>query len=376
MSRFLNGIALSCLVAGGAVAQDLGRPATPEEVTAWDIDVRPDGTGLPDGSGDVSAGETVYSENCAVCHGVFGEGEGRWPVLMGGFGTLDSQRPVKTIGSYWPYLSTVWDYVHRAMPFGAAQSLTNDEVYAVTAYLLYLNDLVDDDFVLTRENLAEIRLPNEGDFYLDDRAEVELPKFTHDVCMSDCKDDVEITMHAAVLDVTPGGGGASLEDGGSAPEAGDSGVADTAEAMSEGDSAPETVPQDGEAQVAEPDGAAPAEGGDTDLTLTEADPALVAEGEKLFRQCKACHQVGEGAKNRTGPHLNGVVGRAAGSVDDFRYSSAMAEAGDAGLVWDAVSLEAFLTDPRGYMKGTKMSFRGLKEEDVPAVLAYLGSLGE
>ncbi len=163
MSRFLEHASLACLIvaAGAASAQDLGRPATPEEIAAWDIDVRPDGAGLPDGSGDVTTGEQVFTDNCAVCHGVFGEGEGRWPVLMGGFGTLDGARPVKTVGSYWPYLSTVWDYVHRAMPFGAAQSLSDDEVYAVTAYLLYLNDIVDDDFVLSRENLAETHLPNE-----------------------------------------------------------------------------------------------------------------------------------------------------------------------------------------------------------------------
>ncbi len=96
MSRFLNGVAAACLVAAPAAAQDLsqlGRPATPEEVASWNIDVRPDGMGLPEGSGDVSTGEQIYNDNCSTCHGVFGEGEGRWPVLMGGFGTLDAARP-------------------------------------------------------------------------------------------------------------------------------------------------------------------------------------------------------------------------------------------------------------------------------------------
>ncbi len=279
-------------------------------------------------------------------------------------------------------MSTVWDYVHRAMPFGAAQTLSDDEVYAVVAYLLYLNDLVDDDFVLNQDNLAETHLPNEEGFYLDDRPEVELPRFTRDVCMSDCKDNVEITMHAAVLDVTPEGGGASLEDATPTDEA----TADVSE--SEMDTAA-AIADDGDSNLAEAagdidiglnavegDGAVEAERSDTNegsLAMAEANPELISEGETLFRQCKSCHQIGEGAKNRVGPKLNGVIGRAAGAVDDFRYSKAMQEAGEAGLVWDAVSLEEFLSDPRGYLKGTKMTFNGLDQDEIPAMLAYLGS---
>jgi len=120
----------------------LGRKALDAEVAAWDIDIRPDGQGLPSGSGLASDGGEIYDAQCASCHGVFGEGEGRWPILAGGFDTLSDDRPEKTIGSYWPYLSTVYDYVRRAMPFGNARSLSDDEVYALTAYLLYLNDLV------------------------------------------------------------------------------------------------------------------------------------------------------------------------------------------------------------------------------------------
>jgi S-disulfanyl-L-cysteine oxidoreductase SoxD len=181
----------------------LGREAHPEEIAAWDIDVRPDGLGLPAGSGSVLDGEDLYIDNCASCHGDFGEGSGRWPVLAGGRGTLTSEDPNKTIGSYWPYLSTVWDYVHRAMPFGYAQSLSADETYAITAYLLYLNDVVDDDFVLTRENFLEVPMPNEANFQDDDRLETEFPLFVRDPCMTDCKETVEITARAMVLDVTP-----------------------------------------------------------------------------------------------------------------------------------------------------------------------------
>lgn len=185
----------------------LGRTATAAEITAWDIDIRPDGQGLPVGSGDVLTGEEVFTDNCAVCHGDFGEGVDRWPVLTGGFGTLTQERPVKTTGSYWPYLSTVYDYIRRAMPFGSAQSLSDDDVYAITAYLLYMNDLVDEDFTLSNENFLEVRLPNEQAFYMDDRAETELPVFSAEPCMENCKQSVEITKRAAILDVTPDGEG-------------------------------------------------------------------------------------------------------------------------------------------------------------------------
>jgi cytochrome c len=183
----------------------LGREALPEEVAAWDIDVRPDGQGLPVGSGTVAEGGPIYDEACAVCHGVFGEGEGRWPVLAGGFDTLTADRPEKTIGSYWPFASTIFDYVHRAMPFGNARSLSADETYAVTAYLLYLNDVVtDEDFELSNETFTEVTLPNEENFYPDDR--LDEPNFTMNTepCMSNCGDGpAEIVMRARVLDVTP-----------------------------------------------------------------------------------------------------------------------------------------------------------------------------
>ena len=194
--------ALAMTLPAAAEPLGLGRPALPEEVAAWDIDVRPDGAGLPPGSGSALEGEEIYSERCAYCHGDFGEGIDRWPVLAGGQGTLTADRPVKTIGSYWPFASTVWDYVHRAMPFGEAQSLTDDEVYAVTAYILYLNDIVDEDFELSDGNFLEVTMPNEGGFTPDAR-EAERPA-DEVPCMSKCKPGpVEVTMRARVLDVTP-----------------------------------------------------------------------------------------------------------------------------------------------------------------------------
>jgi len=202
----LTGAAVALSLACGAAfagKYNLGREATNEEVAAWNIDVRPDGQGLPEGSGTVEVGEEIYAEKCAMCHGDFGEGVDRWPVLAGGGDTLSGDRPIKTIGSYWPYLSTVFDYVNRAMPFAEARSLENDEVYALTAYLLYVNDLVDDEeFELSKSNFLDIRLPNEANFFADDR--LSSPVFNKvEPCMKDCKPEAKVTGRARVLDVTP-----------------------------------------------------------------------------------------------------------------------------------------------------------------------------
>lgn len=185
----------------------IGRKALDEEVIAWDIDVRPDGLGLPKGAGNAMDGVDLYDANCASCHGDFGEGTGRWPILAGGQDTLVDDRPEKTIGSYWPYLSTVYDYIRRSMPFGNARSLSDDDVYAITAYLLYLNDLVEEDFELNSENFASIKLPNEANFIADNRAAEPYRSTTAEsVCMTNCKDSpAEVTQRARVLDVTPDG---------------------------------------------------------------------------------------------------------------------------------------------------------------------------
>ena len=181
----------------------LGREAMAEEIQAWDTDIRPDGAGLPPGKGSVKEGEIIFQEQCAACHGEFGEGAGRWPVLAGGQGSLKSEGPEKTIGSFWPYASTTFDYIQRAMPFGNARSLTPDQVYALTAYILQLNDLVKEDFVLSRENFSSVKLPNERNFFDDDREKSEKHFWKKNPCMSNCKMEVKVTGHARVLDVTP-----------------------------------------------------------------------------------------------------------------------------------------------------------------------------
>ena len=149
--------------AGADQRYGLGKPIGPEELAGWDIDVRPDGKGLPPGKGSVNAGNGVFAEACSSCHGERGEG-GPMDRLTGGFKTLSTDNPVRTVGSYWPYATTLFDYIRRAMPFNAPQSLTDDQVYAVVAYILFLNDIVPDGTELDAQSLPKIRMPNRDGF--------------------------------------------------------------------------------------------------------------------------------------------------------------------------------------------------------------------
>jgi cytochrome c len=183
----------------------IGRQATSQEIAGWDIDVRPDGQGLPEGKGTPKQGEPLYVERCGACHGEFGESAGRWPMVAGGNGTLATHDPMKTVGSYWPYASTVIDYIRRAMPFGAAQSLTNDELYAITAYVLLLNDVItDENFELNEKTFKTLKLKNEPNFFDDDREAAEKAFWKKDPCMKDClPGTAKVTGRASVIDVTP-----------------------------------------------------------------------------------------------------------------------------------------------------------------------------
>ena len=147
-----------------------GRAPTVEEVQAWDIAIGPGGQELPIGSGSVAAGATVYAQFCAACHGAKGN-DGADAKLTGGHGTLDSAKPVQTIGSYWPYATTIFDYVRRAMPFTAPGSLSNNDVYAVTAFLLEQNEIVAADFIADRSTLPAVDMPNRNGFFPDPRPE-------------------------------------------------------------------------------------------------------------------------------------------------------------------------------------------------------------
>lgn len=151
--------------AGSPVTEtpDLGRVATPAEVAGWDVSIAPDGRGLPPGRGTSSQGAIVYQQKCQNCHGEKGSGQPN-DRLVGGHGTLASKTPVRTIGSYWPYATTVFDYVRRSMPYVQPQSLTDDEVYAVTAYLLSLNGIIGENDVIDARTLPKVTMPNQDNF--------------------------------------------------------------------------------------------------------------------------------------------------------------------------------------------------------------------
>jgi cytochrome c len=162
----MTGAALALMLFPEARAYDFGRPATLDEIKLWDIDVRPDGKGLPEGSGTAAHGKQVYEENCEACHGPNGQG-GIKDRLVGGQGSLASDKPIKTVGSFWPYATTLFDYIRRAMPDPAPGSLGPDDAYAVTAYILNLNGLLPDDGKLDRESLPKIQMPNRNGFAPD-----------------------------------------------------------------------------------------------------------------------------------------------------------------------------------------------------------------
>lgn len=184
----------------------LGRVALPEEIKAWDTDVRPDGVGLPDGKGTPKLGDAIFQERCSTCHGEFGEGVGRYPVLAGGLGSLKADRPDKTVGSYWSDATTLFDYIKRAMPYGNARSLTDDEIYAVAAYILSMNDVIkDENFELNKNTLAKIKMPNAAGFYEDDRDTTEKHFWNKSPCMSNCRDEPKVIGRAISVDVTPEG---------------------------------------------------------------------------------------------------------------------------------------------------------------------------
>ena len=166
------------MMAGIGRAEDLpptgygfGRPATDAESKAWNIDVSPNGEGLPPGQGTAAQGAKVYAKKCAACHGPTGD-EGPAAKLVGGQGTLATSQPVKTVGSYWPYATTLYDYVHRAMPFTAPQSLKPDEVYAVVAWILNRNGIIPEHAVMDANALPQVRMPNRNGFVPDPRPDV------------------------------------------------------------------------------------------------------------------------------------------------------------------------------------------------------------
>ena len=300
-----------CLVSPLAFAADkkgLGKPATEREIQGWDIDIRPDGKGLPAGQGDAIAGEEIFLQKCASCHGEFAEGAGRYPALAGGAGSLDTHDPVKTVGSYWPYASTIFDYVRRAMPFGHAQSLTNDEVYAITAFILYSSEIIEDDVVMNQQTLPAVKMPNRDGFISGAKHDIPRKK----PCMKNCLAKKPVIVgKARQIDVTP------------------------------------------ESEAKE-----------------EVAAATSEKGEAVFAsQCLACHSMAEG-ENKFGPSLHAVVGRKASALDSYiNYSAAMKSV---GLTWSEDNLRQFLSAPQALVAGTSMPYGGLQNEsELDSLILYL-----
>jgi cytochrome c len=179
-----------------------GKPPTAAEIAGWDIDVRgADGVGLPGGKGTVDHGADLFAQQCAACHGAFGEGEGRYPKLMGGEGTLTGDRPEPSVGSYWPFAPTLFDYIDRAMPLSAPHTMSADDVYAVVAYILNFNNIVPDSFVADRNSLPKVKMPNRHNFTWKDPR----PDTAAKACMKDCADakSVKIISTAEGKNLTP-----------------------------------------------------------------------------------------------------------------------------------------------------------------------------
>jgi S-disulfanyl-L-cysteine oxidoreductase SoxD len=169
MSKRIAVVGAMLLIAGAVHAATpapprLGRPATPEDIAKVDISIPPSGEGLPAGSGSVAQGAAIYAQKCEVCHGPNGAGTPSGDRLVGGIGTLATPNPIKTVASYWPYATTLFDYIRRAMPIVAPQSLQNDEVYAVVAYVLSIDNIVPKDAVLDAQSLPKVQMPNKNGF--------------------------------------------------------------------------------------------------------------------------------------------------------------------------------------------------------------------
>jgi hypothetical protein len=172
---------VSCLLAVSALAvlaqavrSGPGRPATEAEIKAQDYTVLPDGRGLPPGHGNAARGKDLFKEKCSTCHGEKGEGkENQYPTLVGGTGSLKTNRPLKTVGSYWPYATTLFDYIRRAMPYDHPRSLSTDEVYSAAAFVLFLNGIIGENDDMNEKTLPQVRMPNREGFIPDTRPDVK-----------------------------------------------------------------------------------------------------------------------------------------------------------------------------------------------------------
>lgn len=152
----------------------IGKPASDDKIKAVDITVFPDGRGLPAGSGTAAKGKGIFKEKCAVCHNDQGQGrEGQYPALVGGIGSIKTPKPVKTVGSYWPYATTVFDYIRRAMPYDQPGTLQADEIYSLVGFVLNLNGIVGENDEINKDTLPKVKMPNRDGFVLDARPDIK-----------------------------------------------------------------------------------------------------------------------------------------------------------------------------------------------------------
>ncbi len=201
MSSFRNLIAGAALLTmGGIVAAHAEPPgyykigATPSaaQIDAWSIAIPPDGSRLPPGSGTVDQGGDIFGAECAACHGAFGEGVAAYPKLVGGVSDTGTGNVPKTVGAYWPYATTLWDYINRSMPFYAPHSLKPDQVYALSAWILNMNGIVPDNFVADAKSITAVKMPNRNGFILKDPRPL-----IHDTeCMTNCATQKSLTIES------------------------------------------------------------------------------------------------------------------------------------------------------------------------------------
>lgn len=317
--------------AGSSFAQPLpgiGRPATPKELAAWDIDVRPDFKGLPKGAGSVAQGQQVWEAKCASCHGIFGESNEVFSPLVGGTSAddvktgrvaklLDNGFPGRTTLMKVATLSTLWDYIHRAMPWNAPKSLSADEVYAVTAFLLNLGGVVPDDFVLSDQTMAQAqaRLPNRHGMRTDHGlwpgkglGNGGQPDVRAVACMTDCA--VEPRVASMLPDFARNAHGNLAEQN-------------------------RLVGAQRGADTTRPAGAAPAAAAAAPAAATKASPEAAAVQALLARHsCTACHA---DAAKLVGPSFKDIATKHGARGDAPAYLSAKIKSGGSG-VWGAIPM--------------------------------------
>ena len=295
---------------GGTPKYGFGKPATPTEIAGWDIDVRPDGKGLPKGRGSAAQGQVIYDEKCASCHGTFGESNS-YMAIAGGVGSLGTDQPMRTTGSKLNYATTLWDYINRAMPFQAPQTLRPDEVYALTAYVLHLSDIVPADAVLDQTSLPKLKMPNRDGFTTDHglMRRTGRPDMANTACMTNCARAVRLSSEMPVY---------ALDQHGDLAE--QTGRPRTAAVVD---------------RVAKPAAAAPLKGSPELPRAAAAPPKGGAEIAKAAA-CMACHGIDQ---KIVGPGFREIAAKYRGAAGAELNLAEKVKLGSSGI-WGAIPMPA------------------------------------